>query len=111
MQQEVIEICTFIAGDNMTGMFQIWAESKANTMRQLVLIVFTGVENILPSMSTCLQFKPEDIRVVIWRTTDNSLEKLQNNQFCYSIPFLTFSLTLIFYMHLLTRSFYKECMP
>ncbi len=54
-----MEICTFIAGDNMTGMFQIWAESEANTMRQLVLIVSTRVVDILPPMSACLEFKPE----------------------------------------------------
>lgn len=43
----------------MTGMFQIWAESEANTMRQLVLIVSTRVVDILPPMSACLEFKPE----------------------------------------------------
>lgn len=43
----------------MTGMFQIWAESEANTMRQLVLIVSTREVDILPPMSTCLEFKPE----------------------------------------------------
>lgn len=50
----VIEMCTFIAGDNTSDVFQVWAESEANTMRKLVLIVFTRVVDILPPMSTCL---------------------------------------------------------
>jgi len=49
----VTEMCTFIAGDKRSDVFQVWAESEANTMRKLVLMEICIVD-ILPSMSTCL---------------------------------------------------------
>lgn len=54
----IVNTSTSVARDVLGRAAKIGAELEAHAMRQLVLIVCSREEDVLPAMSTCLKLEP-----------------------------------------------------